>query len=166
MKWKHQTPYALFLQWPFLRFPWFPEVKEMWPENFLLIIPFGDCRMHFYTLFPTNFTKQLETAHHQLKKVITHIETKYQCLLTSVMTFRLTCHVTEFGGPSSMIWHDSELPSQVFPYKKKKQYNSFQHDNLLWRKKITYLSITVIKRNSYHEKFMLSGTFHPKCLAS
>ena len=85
----------------------------------LPIIPFEDCRMHFYTLFPTNFTKQLETAHHQLKKVITHIETKYQCLLTSVMTFRLTCHVTEFGGPSSVIWHDSELLSQVFPYQKK-----------------------------------------------
>ena len=89
----------------------------------------------FILFFPQNFTKQLETAHHQLKKVITRIETKYQFLLTSVMTFRLTCHVTEFGGPSSEIWHDSELPSQVFPYQKKKQYNSFQHDNLLWRKK-------------------------------
>lgn len=57
----------------------------------------------FILFFPQNFTKQLETAHHQLKKVITHIETKYQCLLTSVITFRLTYHVTEFGGPSSEI---------------------------------------------------------------
>ena len=131
----------------------------------LPIIPFGGCRT-FILFFQQNFAKQLETAHHQLKKGIRHIETKYQCFLTSVMTLRFTCHVTEFGGPSLMIWHDSELLSQVFPYQKKKQHNSSQHDNLLWRKKMTYLFITLTKGNSYHEKFMLSGTFHPKCLAS